>query len=113
MTTDPGNPSSSPEHGSTAGSARPDTSPGAPRRVKKTRAASSYAFLVVGALVMLALVVFIVQNLGASPEVKFFGWGYQLPIGINMLISALAGAIITGLAGAIRILQLRRAYKKA
>lgn len=62
---------------------------------------------------MLALVVFIVQNLGASPEVKFFGWGYQLPIGINMLISALAGAIITGSAGAIRILQLRRAYKKA
>jgi uncharacterized integral membrane protein len=112
MTTDPGNPSSSPEHGTTAGSARPDTA-GAPRRVKKTRAASSYAFLVVGALVMLALVVFIVQNLGASPEVTFFGWGYQLPIGINMLISALAGAIITGLAGAIRILQLRRAYKRA
>lgn len=113
MTTDPGTPSSSPHLEKTTTAAPADTTSGAPRTVAKTRAASSYAFLVVGALVTLALVVFIVQNLGASPEVKFFGWGYQLPIGINMLISALAGAIITGLAGAIRILQLRRAYKRA
>lgn len=83
-----------------------------PRRVKHTRAASTYAFLVVGALVTLALLLFIVQNLTQSPPVAFFGWSYQLPVGINMLIAALAGAIVTGLAGAVRILQLRKAYKK-
>lgn len=84
----------------------------APRTVTKTRTASSYVFLVTGALVTLGLVIFIIQNLSASPEVKFFGWGYRLPIGINMLISALAGAIITGLVGALRIAQLRRAYRR-
>lgn len=83
-----------------------------PRAVAHTRAASTYVFLVVGALVTLALVVFIVQNLSDRPEVRFFGLSYQLPVGINMLIAALAGAIVTGLVGAVRIAQLRRAYKK-
>lgn len=84
-----------------------------PRKVRHTRAASTYVFLVAGALVTVALVVFIVQNLGDSPTVRFFGWSYQLPVGINMLIAALAGALVMGLASAVRILQLRKAYKKA
>lgn len=129
MTTDPSTPDLGKHRtGSAAGPTQgpgqdrsPDTTPDhdphgsgdpAPRDVAHTRAASTYAFLVVGALVTVALLVFIVQNLSDSPPVNFFGLSYELPVGINMLIAALAGAIVTGLAGAIRITQLRRAYKK-
>ena len=78
----------------------------------RTRSGSTYAFLVIGAIVTVALLVFIIQNLDSSPRVAFFGLGWELPIGINMLLAALAGAIVTGLVGAVRILQLRRAYRR-
>lgn len=68
-------------------------------------------FLVVGALVAVALVVFIVQNLDRH-RVEFLGLSWDLPLGLNMLIAALAGALITGLVGAVRILQLKRAQRK-
>lgn len=86
--------------------------PAAPAAVTRTRSGSTYVFLVVGALVTVALVVFIVQNLDRH-RVEFFGLSWDLPLGLNMLIAALAGALITGLVGAVRILQLRRAYRRA
>ena len=117
MTTDPGNPSSSPDVDKTASEHSPDASASeapsaAPRNLEKTRAASTYVFLVVGAIVTLALLIFIVQNLNNRTEVGFLNLSYTLPVGINMLFAALAGAIVPGVVGAVRILQLRRAYKK-
>lgn len=118
MTTDPGRPSSAPDGDETTASAPlPTASPlnapsAAPRTVEKTRAASTYVFLVVGAIVTLALLIFIVQNLNNRTEVGFLNLSYTLPVGINMLFAALAGAIVTGVVGAVRILQLRRGYRK-
>lgn len=118
MTTDPGSPSSSPDVNKTTasepapGPSALDAPSAAPRTVEKTRAASTYVFLVVGAIVTLALLIFIVQNLNNRTEVGFLNLSYTLPVGINMLFAALAGAIVTGVVGAVRILQLRRGYKK-
>lgn len=84
---------------------------GDPAAPARTRGGSTYVFLVIGALVAVALVVFIVQNLDRHP-VKFFGLSWDLPLGINMMIAALAGALITGLVGAVRILRLKRAYRR-
>lgn len=82
-----------------------------PRVDARTRSGTTYAFLLIGTLVTVALVVFIVQNLDRHP-VKFFWLSWNLPLGINMLITALAAALITGLVGAVRITQLKRAHRK-
>ncbi|MEO6879972.1 MAG: DUF1049 domain-containing protein [Mycobacteriaceae bacterium] len=81
------------------------------RVAARTRSGTTYAFLLIGTLVAVALVVFIVQNLDRHP-VKFFWLSWNLPLGINMLITALAAALITGLVGAVRIAQLKRAHRK-
>lgn len=118
MTTDPGRPSSAPDGDKRSASAPfpttspPDAASATPRTVEKTRAASTYVFLVFGAIVTLALLIFVVQNLNNRTEVGFLNLSYTLPVGINMLLAALAGAIVTGVAGAVRILRLSRSYRK-
>ena len=52
------------------------------------------------------------QNLNDRAQVGFLNLSYTLPVGINMLLAALAGAIVTGVTGAVRILRLRRGYRR-
>jgi uncharacterized integral membrane protein len=59
------------------------------------------------ALVLLLLVIFLLQN-GQSVEVSYLGANGHLPLAVAMLMSAVAGALLVGIAGAARNLQLRR-----
>ena len=60
-----------------------DAPSAAPRTVEKTRAASTYVFLVVGVVLTLALLIFIVQSPNNRTEVGFLTLSYTLPVGIN------------------------------
>ena len=72
---------------------------------------SAWVGLVLGALVTILLLVFIVQNLD-SAEVQYFGWTFMLPLGVLVLLAAIAGALIMAMFAGFRILQLRmRAHK--
>ncbi len=82
-----------------------------PDGVKHTRAAALYTGLVVGAIVLVVLMVFILQNLDSVP-IHLFGWTFDLPVGIGMLLAAVAGALVMAAAGGVRILQVRRAAKR-
>ncbi|SFA60414.1 Uncharacterized integral membrane protein [Rhodococcoides kroppenstedtii] len=82
-----------------------------PDGVKHTRAAALYTGLVVGAIVLVVLMVFILQNLDSVP-IHLFGWTFDLPVGIGMLLAAVAGALVMATAGGVRILQVRRAAKR-
>ncbi|KIQ20600.1 LapA family protein [Rhodococcus sp. MEB064] len=82
-----------------------------PDGVKHTRAAALYTGLVVGAIILVVLMVFILQNLDSVP-IHLFGWTFDLPIGIGMLLAAVAGALVMAAAGGVRILQVRRAAKR-
>lgn len=78
---------------------------------KFTRAGALWTALVIGFLVLILLLVFIMQN--TRPErVQIFGWAWELPIGISLLLAAIAGGLLTFLVGTVRMLQLRRAAKK-
>ncbi|MGK2880312.1 MAG: LapA family protein [Mycobacterium sp.] len=79
---------------------------------KFTRAAATWSALVVGLLILIMLLVFIVQN-GESASMQFLGWQWSLPLGVQILLAAIAGALITVLVGTWRIFQLRRAAKKS
>ncbi len=79
--------------------------------VKFTRAAALWSSLIFGLLILVVLLVFIAQNTD-STSVTFISWRWTLPLGVQILLAAVGGALITVLAGATRIIQLRRAAKK-
>lgn len=63
------------------------------------------------ALVLLLLVIFLLQN-GQKVEISYLGANGQLPLAVAMLASAVAGALLVGIAGAARNLQLRRVARR-
>lgn len=79
--------------------------------VKFTRAAALWSALIIGFLVLILLLVFILQNTGAS-TVHFLAWEWNLPLGVALLFSAIGGGLLAVAVGTARIYQLRRATKK-
>jgi uncharacterized integral membrane protein len=61
----------------------------------------------VAAVALLALIVFITQNLHPV-EVSFLGWHGQFPLAVVVLAAAFIGSVLTLILGSTRILQLRR-----
>lgn len=79
--------------------------------VKFTRAAALWSSLIAGFLVLIVLLIFIAQNT-ASVDFTFLSWHWSLPLGVAILLAAVAGGLITGLVSAARMFQLRRLAKK-
>ncbi|APB00444.1 LapA family protein [Nocardia seriolae] len=79
--------------------------------VLKTRAGYAWIGLVIAAILGIMVLVFILQNL-EQVNVTAFAWDWNLPLGVLVLLSVIAGALFTALVGGYRILQLRRAAKK-
>lgn len=78
---------------------------------KFTRAGATWAFLAISLLILIVLLVFIVQN-GEYASMHFLVWEWSLPLGVQFLLAAIGGALLTVLVGTWRIFQLRRAAKK-
>jgi uncharacterized integral membrane protein len=76
-----------------------------------TRAAALWSALIVGFLILIVLLIFIAQNPG-SAEFSFLSFHWSLPLGVAILLAAVAGGLVTVLVGTVRIYQLRRAAKK-
>ena len=55
---------------------------------------------------MILLLVFIIQN-NVSTKFDYFTWQFSLPLGVAMLLAALAGALIMALVGSVRMIQMR------
>ncbi|MGO3257718.1 LapA family protein [Corynebacterium variabile] len=79
--------------------------------VSRTIAGSTWVALIIGAVVLVLLLVFILQN-GDSAELNVFFWTWNFPIGVGMLIAAVGGALVAASIGTIRIFQLRRQVRK-
>ncbi|WP_137876324.1 lipopolysaccharide assembly protein LapA domain-containing protein [Rhodococcus sp. Q] len=77
-----------------------------------TKAAATWSGLVIGVLVLIVLLVFILQNLD-DVTLNLFWWEFSVPLGIGLLLAAIAGALIMALAGGVRIVQIRRLAKRA
>ena len=80
----------------------------APRpAIRRTRISGVWVAVIVAVIVLIFLLVFILQNL-ASATVQFLGAAGTLPLGVAMLLAAVAGALLVALVGTARVLQLRR-----
>ena len=62
-------------------------------------------------MILIVLLVFIMQNTD-STTIHFFGWEWNLPVGVAILFAAVCGGLLTVAVGTARIVQLRRAAKK-
>jgi uncharacterized integral membrane protein len=76
-----------------------------------TRAGALWTSLILGFLVLIVLLTFITQNTASTPF-TFLHWHWNLPLGVAILLAAIAGGLLTGLVSAARMYQLRRAAKK-
>ncbi|MBF6128448.1 LapA family protein [Nocardia brasiliensis] len=81
------------------------------RQSLSSRTGNTWVALVAGALILIVLLVFILQNLD-QVNVGLFFWHFSLPLGVAVLLSVIGGALVMALVGGVRILQLRRAAKK-
>ncbi len=92
----------------------PRTAAGGRKKVdlaKNSRTARAWTAWIIGAVILIFLLVFIIQNADSTP-VQFFAWEFSLPLGVTILLAAIVGALITALIGGARMLQMRRAARK-
>lgn len=73
--------------------------------------AGMWVSLILGAVIVVLLLIFILQN-NVPAEFKYFGWQFELPLGVAMLFAAIGGILIAGIIGSVRIYILGRKLKK-
>lgn len=83
----------------------------APRAVPATRTSVAWVGVWVSAIVLIAFIVFILQNT-RSVQVSFLGMHGALPLAIGLLIAMVAGIVITLVVGTARITQVRRLARR-
>ncbi|NIH86863.1 LapA family protein [Amycolatopsis granulosa] len=86
--------------------------PAKPVRINRTRVSGTWFAIIIALIILIFLLIFILQNL-ASTTVTFLGMQGSLPLAVAMLFSAIAGAVLVALVGGARIVQLRKATRKA
>ncbi len=73
--------------------------------------AGMWVSLILGAVIVVLLLIFILQN-NVPAEFEYFGWQFELPLGVAMLFAAIGGILIAGIIGSVRIFVLNRKLKK-
>jgi uncharacterized integral membrane protein len=108
----PGEPAKAPKPPVNTGPPNATQAPAPPvEDVKFTRASALWSSLILGFLILIVLLIFITQNT-ASTAFTFLGWHWDLPLGVAILLAAVAGGLITASVSAARMFQLRRTAKK-
>lgn len=90
----------------------PDPQPTPPMDpLRASRTSGAWLAVVALAVVLVLLVVFIAQNT-QDVHVSFLGWDGEAPLAVTLLIAAIAGIVLTAVAGSLRIFQLRRRVRR-
>lgn len=75
------------------------------------RTAALWISLILGAIVLVLLLIFIIQN-NVPAQFEYFTAQFQLPLGVAMLLAAIAGALIMALVGSVRMFQMSWTIRK-
>jgi uncharacterized integral membrane protein len=79
---------------------------------KRSRSGVLWVGVILSAFVLLFLLIFILQN-NEPVLISFLGVSGTLPTGVALLFAAVAGLLLGAIPGSLRILQLRRAARRA
>jgi lipopolysaccharide assembly protein A len=83
-----------------------------PRRGRRgSRIGTARTALIAGALVLIVVLIFIIENAHAV-TITFFGAHLRISLAVALLLAAIAGALIMAAAGTARITQLRMAMRR-
>jgi lipopolysaccharide assembly protein A len=80
-------------------------------KIRHTRLSGTWAAVIAFGIVLLLLLIFILQNQN-KVQVSYFGAHGHLPLGVSLLLAAVAGILLVALAGSARIMQLRATARK-
>lgn len=89
----------------------PEMTSSAANPLRRTRASVAWVGVIVFAVVMVLLLIFILQNT-QEVRISYFGAAGQLPLAVAMLLAAVAGVVLTAIAGTLRIWQLRKRLRR-
>ena len=82
------------------------------RPAKKGGAASStWVALIVGALLLILLLIFIMQN-QQTVELHLFGWTWNFPLGVGLLLASITGGLIMACAGIWKMFEMKRQLRR-
>jgi uncharacterized integral membrane protein len=96
---------------SQTGAARQAAGPSGHRALRRTRMGGVWVGLALSAVVLLLLLIFILEN-EQKVDIAYFGAHGHLPLGVALLLAALAGALLVLILGTVRIMQLRRTARR-
>jgi lipopolysaccharide assembly protein A len=93
--------------------AAPPATAAVPRQhvVRRTRLGGAWFGFAVGAVILILLLVFILEN-GHKVDISFFGAHGHLPLGVALLLAAALGILLVVIPGSGRIIQLRRTARR-
>jgi putative membrane protein len=86
--------------------------PGDTNPLRRTRAGVTWVSVIVFAAVLVLLLVFVLQNT-QSVEISYLGASGHVSLAVAMLLAAVAGVLLTAIAGSLRIWQLRRKIRRS
>jgi lipopolysaccharide assembly protein A len=81
------------------------------RRPRGSRIGTARTALIAGALVLIVVLIFIIENAHAV-TITFFGAHLRISLAVALLLAAVAGALIMAAAGTARITQLRMIMRR-
>ena len=90
--------------------AAPGERPPGARSRERTRTSVAFNSLLAGVIVLILLLLFILETT-QSVKISYFGATGHISLGVALLLAAVGGALLVGLAGAARVLQLRHRLK--
>ncbi len=103
--------SATPPPASPLHNAPPTTEPSPAAAIPRTKTGIAFGSLIAGAIVLILLLVFILENT-QSIKISFFGVSGDLPLGVALLLAAIGGGLLVGVVGTARIIQLRRHVRR-
>ena len=69
------------------------------------KTAGMWIGLILGAIILVLLLIFVIQN-NNTAAFQYFGAEFDLPLGVAMLLAAIAGALVMALVGSVRMIQM-------
>ena len=88
----------------------PPTPAAVPQAKKRSFSRAAWFALIVGAIVLIFLLVFVLQN-NVPTQFTFWAWTFTLPLGVAVLFAAIAGALVTAMVGTARMFVLGRSVR--
>ena len=88
-----------------------DAVPHSPLTIPKSRAGLAWKSLLPAFLAVAVMLVFVFQNL-QDAKISFLTFSARFPLALALLVAAALGALVVFFLGSVRIVQLRKAFRR-